>query len=72
MELRCFNCHSGDRIEEGLEMTFYAALMRGSINGAVVIPGDAENSAFVEMVASQKMPKRGAKLSPAQVQLFRD
>lgn len=69
---RCINCHGGDRIEEGLDMTTYAGILAGSVNGAVVIPGDAENSLFVELVASQKMPKRGAKLTPAMVQLFRD
>ncbi|PKO07098.1 MAG: hypothetical protein CVU41_03250 [Chloroflexi bacterium HGW-Chloroflexi-3] len=45
-------------------MTSFAGLMAGSVNGAVVIPGDAENSLFVELVASQEMPKRGAKLTP--------
>jgi hypothetical protein len=69
---RCINCHGGDRIEEGLDMTSYAGIMAGSINGTIVIPGDAENSLFVELVASQKMPKRGAKLTPAMVKLFED
>lgn len=69
---RCINCHGGDRIEEGLDMTSYAGIMAGSINGEIVIPGDAENSLFVELVASQKMPKRGAKLTPSMVQLFED
>jgi len=69
---RCLNCHGGDRIEEGLDMTSYAGIMAGSVNGAIVNAGDAENSLFVELVASQKMPKRGAKLTPSQVQLFRD
>ena len=72
IENRCINCHGGDRIEEGLNLTSYAGVMAGSVNGSIVIAGDAENSLFVEMVASQKMPKRGAKLTPAQVQIFRD
>lgn len=72
IESRCLNCHGGDRIEEGLDMTSYAGVMAGSVNGAVIIPGDAENSLFVELVATQKMPKRGAKLTPAMVQLFQD
>jgi hypothetical protein len=72
IENRCINCHGGDRIEEGLNLTSFTGVMAGSINGLIIIPGDAENSLFVEMVASQKMPKRGAKLTPAQVQIFRD
>lgn len=69
---RCMNCHGGERIEEGLNMTSYSGILAGSINGLIVIPGDPENSLFVEMVATQKMPKRGAKLTPAQVQIFSD
>ena len=69
---RCINCHGEEKIEEGLNMTSYAGIMAGSVNGMVVIPGDPENSLFVEMVATQKMPKRGAKLTPAQVQIFSD
>jgi hypothetical protein len=53
-------------------MTPCAGLLAGSINGAVIVPGDAENSLFVELVANQKMPKRGAKLTSAIVQLFED
>jgi len=72
IEIRCFNCHGGERIEEGLNLTSYAGVMAGSVNGAVVVAGDAENSLLIEMVATQKMPKRGVKLTPAQVQIFRD
>lgn len=72
IEIRCFNCHGGDRIEEGLNLTSYAGVMAGSVNGAVIVAGDAENSLIIEMIATQKMPKRGVKLTPAQVQIFRD
>jgi hypothetical protein len=46
--------------------------MAGSDNGPVIAPGDAANSLLVEMVATQKMPKRGPKLTPPQVQLITD
>ncbi len=46
--------------------------MAGSDNGPVVIAGDASNSLLVELIANQKMPKRGAKLTPSQVQLITD
>jgi hypothetical protein len=72
IESRCLNCHGGERREEGLNMTSYAGLLPGSVNGAVIVPGDAENSLFVELVANQKMPKRGAKLTSEMVQLFED
>jgi mono/diheme cytochrome c family protein len=71
-ESRCIGCHGGDRTQEGLDLKTHASLMAGSNNGAVVIAGDAANSLLVEMVATQKMPKRGPKLTPPQIQLITD
>jgi mono/diheme cytochrome c family protein len=72
LQSRCLNCHGGDRLEEGLSMKTYADLIAGSENGLVITPGDAENSLLVELVSTQKMPKRGPKLTPPQVQLIID
>lgn len=69
---RCLNCHGGDRTEEGLLVGSYGELMAGSANGPVIVPGDAGGSLLVELVANQKMPKRGPKLTPPQVQLIVD
>lgn len=71
-ESRCINCHGGERTQEGLDLKTHASLMAGSSNGSVVTPGDAANSLLVELVVTQKMPKRGPKLTPAQVQLITD
>jgi mono/diheme cytochrome c family protein len=72
IDSRCVNCHGGERIEEGLVMTDYSSLLAGSENGPVIVPGDPANSKLVELVASQKMPKRGPKLTPPQVQIIAD
>jgi uncharacterized membrane protein len=72
IQSRCIGCHGRDRIEEGLDMNTHASLIAGSDNGPVIVPGDAANSLLVEMVATQKMPKRGPKLTPPQVQLITD
>jgi uncharacterized membrane protein len=72
IESRCINCHGGERTQEGLDLKTHASLMTGSSNGPVVTPGDAANSLLVELVVTQKMPKRGPKLTPAQVQLITD
>ena len=72
IESRCISCHGGQRTEKGLDMKSFDSLMTGSENGPVVTPGDAAHSKFVELVATQKMPKRGPKLTPPQVQLFTD
>jgi len=72
LQSRCLNCHGGESTREGLSVKTYADLMAGSTNGPVIVPGDAANSLLVELVATQKMPKRGAKLTPNQVQLITD
>jgi mono/diheme cytochrome c family protein len=71
-ESRCIGCHGGERTQEGLDLKTHASLIAGSNNGLVVTPGDAANSLLVELVATQKMPKRGPKLTPPQVQLIND
>jgi uncharacterized membrane protein len=72
IQSRCIGCHGGERTQEGLDLKTHASIMAGSNNGAVVIAGDAANSLLVEMVATQKMPKRGPKLTPPQIQLITD
>ena len=72
IQSRCIGCHGGDRTEEGLDMNTHALLMAGSSNGPVIVPGDSANSLLVELVATQKMPKRGPKLTPPQVQVITD
>ncbi|HUG34245.1 MAG TPA: c-type cytochrome domain-containing protein [Anaerolineales bacterium] len=72
LQSRCFNCHGGDDIEEGLNLTTFAGIIAGSDNGPVIIPGDAANSLLAEQVVSQEMPKRGPKLTPPQVQIIVD
>ena len=71
-ESRCIGCHGGQRTQEGLDLKTHASIMEGSNNGPVVTPGDAANSLLVELVAELKMPKRGPKLTPPQIQLIAD
>lgn len=70
LQSRCWKCHGGEEIKEGLDLTTFAAIMAGSENGPVVTPGDADNSLLAEQVVSQEMPKRGPKLTPLQVQVI--
>jgi len=72
IQSRCINCHGRDRTEDSLVMLTYAELMAGSDNGPVIMPGDAEHSLLAEMVTTQKVPKRGPKLTPPQVQVIID
>jgi mono/diheme cytochrome c family protein len=72
IESRCINCHGGDRTEKNLNLKTYADMMQGSENGSVVTAGDAAHSKLVELIVAQKMPKRGPKLTPPQIQLITD
>ena len=72
LQSRCVNCHGGQKTEKKFNMTSHASLMQGSENGAMIIPGDAENSKLISLIAAGKMPKRGPKITPDQLQLLMD
>ena len=66
----CTKCHGVDQVKAGLDMTTYAGLMSGSMNGPVIVAGNAGNSLLIDLVTKGKMPKRGTKLTPAQIQII--
>lgn len=72
LDEHCSTCHMGEFVSKGLNMETYESLMAGSQNGAVIVPGDARRSLLVKKVTSGQMPKRGPKLTPAQIQLITD
>lgn len=72
IQSRCVNCHGGDRTEAELVLRTYDDLMAGGESGAVIVPGDAANSLLVQLITELKMPKRGPKLTPPQIQLITD
>ncbi|RME74138.1 MAG: hypothetical protein D6784_10610, partial [Chloroflexi bacterium] len=77
-ERRCIKCHGGEkpegglRIEEGLDMRSYEALMQGSINGPVVEPGNADASYLVELIMKGEMPKKEPRLLPGEIRTIVD
>ena len=72
LESRCGSCHMGEFVSEGLDMNTYESLLVGSQNGPVIIPGDANDSLLVQKITAGKMPKRGPKLTPTQIQIITD
>ena len=72
LESRCASCHFGEFTSAELHMDTYESLMAGSENGPVIVPGNAKKSLLVQKISSGEMPKRGPKLTPAQVQIIRD
>jgi mono/diheme cytochrome c family protein len=71
-ESRCTQCHSGRAATLGLHLESYTGAMHGSEYGAVIVPGNAEESLLVEKLLAGEMPKRGPKLTSAQIQTIID
>lgn len=71
-ENSCVKCHGGDFIRKNLDLKTFPSMMAGSENGAVVTPGDAANSLLAKQIINGKMPKKGQKLTPAEIQLIVD
>ena len=69
---RCVNCHGGQKTSKGLNLTTYGKLMAGSDNGPVITVGNPDNSKMFQLIMQGKMPKKGGKLSQAQVDILRD
>lgn len=67
----CNGCHRPEKSKGDLDMTTYAALMKGGKKGSVVVPGDAGKSLLFTMISGPEpeMPDDGDPLKPEQVSL---
>ncbi len=63
-ESRCVICHGET---QGLYLTDYQSVMRGSVNGPVVIPGNPQRSRLVQMVRPGQMPYGGPPLTADEI-----
>jgi hypothetical protein len=68
----CINCHGGEQMKAGLDLSSYSGLTAGSFNGSVIVAGNSADSFLVQQVVNGKMPKRGSKLTAAQIQVIRN
>ncbi|MBI3168408.1 MAG: hypothetical protein HYZ22_08020 [Chloroflexi bacterium] len=71
-ETKCIKCHGVETKKEGLDMRTYDDLITGSRNGPVLTPGDAVNSLLVQLIERGKMPNRGPKVTPEELQVIMD
>jgi hypothetical protein len=55
----CVNCHGPAVQLQNLQVTEYGPLMKGGVNGPVVVPGDPAASKLWEMLETGKMPLLG-------------
>jgi hypothetical protein len=66
----CSECHGGKQMKEGLDLRTYESLMTGSFNGTVLVAGNSADSLLVQQLVNGKMPKRGPKLTAAQIKII--
>src|SRR2546423_3364041 len=65
----CNACHKPDKTKAELDMTSYAAVMKGGKHGKTVVPGKPEDSRLIEEISGDEptMPKEGDPLKAEQV-----
>jgi hypothetical protein len=72
---RCYQCHGEKKQQASLRLDQKSAALKGSENGAVILPGKSSDSVLIHAVSwirdDLKMPKNGERLSPEQVGLLR-
>jgi WD40 repeat protein len=74
LRAKCNACHNGDAKKGGLATDSFSSLMQGGGSGAVVEPGDADNSRLYLLVAHEeepKMPPNAAKLPDADLETIK-
>lgn len=72
LEANCTRCHGSTRQSGGLRLSSFSALMAGGLDGAVILPGDADGSLLVQLVSTGSMPRNASRLSDADQQTIRD
>jgi hypothetical protein len=70
---RCYGCHGADTHQNGLRLDSLNAILKGSENGKVVVPGHSADSRLIQRLEAKErpqMPYGGPPLSPDQIQLI--
>ncbi|MEO6035882.1 MAG: DUF1553 domain-containing protein [Verrucomicrobiota bacterium] len=72
---RCYSCHGPDKQENELRWDTKAIALKGGTSGPAIIPGKSAESRMIHLVAGLEknlvMPKKGERLTPAQIGLLR-
>ena len=77
LEAQCGECHMGTNRKGGLVIDTQAGLKKGGRDGAVIVPGDTENSLFVKLIRHEgpaddpmPMPPKKPKMSDADIAII--
>ena len=70
----CAECHTGEKKKGGLAMNTRAELLKGGENGKVILPGNAAESLFHILAASEDddewMPPKGDRVPKEQLAIL--
>lgn len=65
LKQHCYDCHSQDTEESGLQLDYGAHILKGGDRGPAVVPGkSAESPLFLSLSGSKKMPRMPHDLPP--------
>ncbi len=71
----CIKCHANSKHEGGFSLEDRSAVLKGSDDGAVVVPGKSAESLLIRLVggleADRVMPAKGPRLSAEQIGILR-
>jgi Planctomycete cytochrome C len=72
MERSCLMCHGRKKKRGELDLSTFAALVKGGEGGTAVTPGKPAESLLLETILAGKMPPGGKKLPERDVRLIRE
>lgn len=70
---RCVMCHSDNGAGRGLRLDSYDAVLMGSERGAVLVPGDSQDSELIRRLRGESLPRMpflSRPLPPDQIELI--
>ena len=72
LKASCVSCHKPDKKKGKLDMSTYAALLKGGDQGSPIVAGDPKKSILIQVVSGKEpeMPEKGDPLTPAQIDIL--
>src|SRR5687767_2933280 len=67
---QCYSCHGPEKQKAALRVDSRAAILKGTDEGPVIVPGKPEESDFIKSLrhtGNSKMPEKADKLTDAQI-----
>jgi len=72
LRANCNGCHKPDKTKGDLDLTTYAAILKGGKHGPTLVPGEPDKSILVEQIIGDPpdMPEDGDPLKPHEIELI--